>query len=236
MVRVISSHARVTLSTVTTYNDNAIGMQDRRVQSLGEEIANSVSHGIGLIVALAAAPTLIVAAVKKGQALTIVSVSIFAATIVLMYLSSMIYHFLPKGRAKRVFLVFDHIAIFLLIAGTYTPFALCVLRGTVGWTLFGMIWGTALLGTITQLIPKLRHPILSVVLYLGMGWMIVLFIRPLCQHLAFNGLLWLIGGGLAYTVGVIFYALKARYSHFVWHLFTIAGTTSHFFAILWYVI
>jgi len=210
--------------------------QDHRHQSPGEEIANSVSHGAGLIAALAAAPILIVAAAKKGEALTIVSVSIFATTIVLVYLSSMIYHFLPRGRAKRVFLIFDHVAIFLLIAGTYTPFALCVLRGAVGWTLFGMIWGAALLGTITKLVPKLRHPILSVVLYLAMGWMIVLFIRPLCQHLPFKGLLWLIGGGLAYTGGVIFYAVKARYGHFIWHLFTIAGTTCHFFAILWYVI
>jgi hemolysin III len=210
--------------------------RDRGHQSLGEEIANSISHGAGLIAALAAAPILIVAAARKGEALTIVSVSIFATTIVLVYLSSMIYHFLPRGRAKRVFLIFDHVAIYLLIAGTYTPFALVVLRGAAGWTLFGTIWGAALFGTITQLAPQLRHPILSVILYLAMGWLIVLFIRPLCQHLPFNGLLWLIAGGLAYTVGVIFYAVKARYCHFIWHLFTIAGTTCHFFAVLWYVI
>ncbi|MCE0496338.1 MAG: hemolysin III family protein [Methylacidiphilales bacterium] len=208
----------------------------RRHQSLGEEIANSISHGVGLIGALAAAPILILAATTKGESLTIVAVSIFAAAMILVYTSSMIYHFLPQGRAKRVFLVFDHVAIFLLIAGTYTPFALCVLRGTVGWTLFGLIWGTALVGTITQLVPRLRHPILSVVLYLVMGWMILLFIRQLYEQLPFDGLLWVIAGGLAYTLGVIFYTAKARYSHFVWHLFTIAGTTCHFFAILWYVV
>jgi hemolysin III len=207
-----------------------------RHQSLGEEIANSISHGIGLIAALVAAPILIWVAVNKGEALTIVSVSIFAASMVLLYLSSMMYHCLPRNRAKHVFLIFDHIAIFLLIAGTYTPFALGVLRGALGWMLFGMIWGFALLGSITILVPKLRHSKLSLALYLGMGWMVVLVIRPLCQHLPFNGLLWLVAGGLAYTVGVIFYVAKARYSHFVWHLFTIAGTTCHFFAVLWYAV
>jgi hemolysin III len=210
--------------------------QDSRHQSLGEEVANSISHGVGLIGALAAAPVLILAAASTGDPLKVVSVSIFAATIILVYTSSMIYHFLPRGRAKQVFRVFDHVAIFLLIAGTYTPFALVVLRGTAGWTLFGMNWGTAVIGIITQLVPKLQHPILSVVLYLVMGWMALLFFRPLCQQLPVDGLLWLIAGGLAYTLGVIFYAARARYSHFVWHLFTIAGTTCHVFAVLWFVI
>jgi hemolysin III len=175
-------------------------------------------------------------AANKGETLTIVGVSIFAISMVLLYLSSMMYHCLPRNRAKRVFLIFDHIAIFLLIAGTYTPFALGVLRGTLGWTLFGLIWGTTLFGIITKLVPKLRHSKLSLVLYLGMGWMIVLVIRPLYHDLPLNGLLWLIGGGLAYTIGVIFYVAKARYSHFIWHLFTIAGTSCHFFAILWYAV
>ncbi len=214
---------------------DAARMADKS-QSLGEEIANSISHGLGLIAALAASPFLILVATNKGDVLTVVGVSIFAASMVLLYLSSMIYHFLPKNRAKRVFLIFDHIAIFLLIAGTYTPFALGVLRGTLGWTLLGLIWGVALIGITTKLIPKLRHSKLSLALYLGMGWMVVLVIRPLYQHLPFNGMLWLVAGGLAYTVGVIFYVAKARYSHFIWHLFTIAGTTCHFFAILWYAI
>ncbi len=210
--------------------------REDRPQTLGEEIANSISHGVGFIAALAASPFLIWVAAGKGETLTVVAASIFAASMVLLYLSSMMYHCLPENRAKRVFLIFDHIAIFLLIAGTYTPFALGVLRGAVGWTLFGLIWGAALFGIITQLAPKLRHSKLSLALYLGMGWMVVLVIRPLCLALPLNGLLWLIGGGLAYTVGVIFYVAKARYSHFIWHLFTIAGTTCHFFAILWYVV
>ena len=212
------------------------GPREERPQSLGEEIANSISHGVGLIAALGASPFLIWAAANKDETLTVVGVSIFAISMVLLYLSSMMYHCLPRNRAKRVFLIFDHIAIFLLIAGTYTPFALGVLRGTLGWTLFGLIWGSALFGIITKLVPKLRHSKLSLVLYLGMGWMIVLVIRPLYHHLPLNGLLWLIGGGLAYTFGVIFYVAKARYSHFIWHLFTIAGTTCHFFAILWYAV
>jgi hemolysin III len=210
--------------------------QEDRHQSPGEEIANGISHGVGVIAALAGAPVLIWAAVRKEDALTVVAVSIFAASMVLLYLSSMIYHFLPTGRAKRVFLVLDHIAIFLLIAGTYTPFALEVLRGTLGWTLFGLVWGIALFGTITKLVPKLRHAGLSLVLYLGMGWMILPMIRPLYEHLPLHGMLWLIAGGLAYTLGVIFYVARARYAHFVWHLFTLAGTTCHFFAILWYVV
>lgn len=210
--------------------------QEDRHQSPGEEIANGISHGVGLIAALAGAPVLIWAAVRKSDALIVVAVSIFAASMVLLYLSSMIYHILPQGRAKRVFLVLDHIAIFLLIAGTYTPFALGVLRGTLGWTLFGLVWGIALFGTITKLVPRLRHARLSLVLYLGMGWMILPMIRPLYEHLPFDGLLWVIAGGLAYTLGVIFYVARARYAHFIWHLFTLAGTTCHFFAILWYVI
>jgi hemolysin III len=211
-------------------------LPEERAQSLGEEIANSISHGVGLIAALAASPILILVAARKGEALSVVGASIFATTMVLLYLSSMMYHCLPRNRAKHVFLIFDHIAIFLLIAGTYTPFALGVLRGTLGWTLFGLIWGTALFGIATKLVPRLRHSKLSLILYLGMGWMIVLVIRPLYQHLPFNGLLWVIAGGLAYTIGVIFYTAKARYSHFVWHLFTIAGTSCHFFAILWYAV
>jgi hemolysin III len=214
----------------------ASAADENRAQSPGEEIANSISHGVGLIAALAGAPLLILAAVKKGDALSVVSVSIFATTMILLYLSSMIYHCLAENRAKQVFLIFDHIAIFLLIAGTYTPFALLILKGISGWTLFGVVWATAIGGTITKLIPKFRHSKLSLSLYLGMGWIALPVIRPLYQDLPLNGLLWLIGGGVAYTLGVIFYVAKARYAHFIWHLFTVAGTTCHFFAILWYVV
>ena len=207
-----------------------------RPQSLGEEIANSISHGVGAIASLGGAAVLIVAAARKGDPLMDAGVSIFAASMVLLYLTSMIYHFLPQGRAKRLFLIFDHIAIFLLIAGTYTPFALGVLRGGRGWGFLGLIWLVGLFGIITKLIPKLRYSKLSLILYLIMGWLAVLVIRPLYQNLPFHGFLWLVAGGLAYTGGVIFYVARPRYSHFVWHLFTMAGTTCHFFAILWYAI
>ncbi len=214
----------------------ASAAEEDRPQSLGEEIANSISHGVGLLAAMAGAPLLILAAIQKGNALSVVSVSIFAATMVVLYLSSMIYHCLAENRAKQLFLIFDHIAIFLLIAGTYTPFALLILKGALGWTLFGVVWATAIVGTITKLIPKLRHSKLSLSLYLAMGWVVLPFIRPLYQHLPLNGLLWLIAGGVAYTLGVIFFVIRARYAHFIWHLFTIAGTTCHFFAVLWYVV
>ena len=207
-----------------------------RPQSLGEEIANSISHGVGAIASLGGAAVLILAAARKGDPLMDAGVSIFAASMVLLYLTSMIYHFLPQGRAKRLFLIFDHIAIFLLIAGTYTPFALGVLRGGLGWWFLGLIWLVGLFGIITKLIPKLRYSKLSLILYLIMGWLAVLVIRPLYQNLPFHGFLWLVAGGLAYTGGVVFYVARPRYSHFVWHLFTMAGTTCHFFAILWYAI
>jgi hemolysin III len=134
-----------------------------------------------------------------------------------------------------VFQVIDHGAIFLLIAGTYTPFTLGVLRGAWGWTLFGIVWGLAAVGIILKTVGRLRHPILSTLLYLGMGWLILIAIRPLWLRMPVSGLLWLLLGGIAYTAGVAFLAAKGvRYSHFVWHLFVLAGTTCHFFAVLWY--
>jgi hemolysin III len=212
-------------------------MNLERPQTLGEEIANSITHGVGFVAAVVGAPFLIFAAAHHGNAQTIVAVSIFAASMMLLYLCSMTYHFLPHGGgAKRLFDLLDHCAIYLLIAGTYTPFALSVLSGATGWILFGLIWSAALLGIVTTLVPMLRITKVQLGLYLAMGWVIVFFIRPLCQHLPFDGLLWLVAGGLAYTVGVIFYSItKPKYFHFIWHIFTVAGTACHFFAVLWYV-
>lgn len=208
-----------------------------RLQSPGEELANSITHGIAFLAALIGTPFLIGAALQKGSALTISAVSVFAASTVLLYLCSMIFHGLPVSRAKRMFELLDHCAIYLLIAGTYTPFALCVLRGTLGWILFGLVWSAALLGITITLIPKPHQTKMELGLYLGMGWVVVFFFRTLYQHLPWSGVLWLIAGGVAYTVGVIFYmAQTPRYCHFVWHLFTVAGTTCHFIAVLCYVI
>jgi hemolysin III len=217
--------------------EHPIQRNPHRAQTMGEEIANSITHGFALIAALAGAPLLILAAVHHGGALTVVGVSIFAASMILLYVCSMTYHFLPYGEAKRLFEYLDHCAIYLLIAGTYTPFALIVLGGTLGWTLFGLIWSAALFGIGITLVPKFRRTKVRLILYLAMGWVIVFFLHPLCQHLSPDGLAWLVAGGIAYTVGIIFYVTNGpRYYHFIWHLFTVAGTTCHFFAVLWYVI
>jgi hemolysin III len=208
----------------------------QRTQSLGEEIADSVSHGVGMMAALAAAPILIVGAAQRGGAAQIVGASIFAAAMVLLYLTSTLYHALPRNRVKRLFQILDHGAIYLLIAGTYTPFTLGVLRGAWGWTLFGLVWGLALAGVVLKAVAGIRHPRLSTSLYVAMGWLALIAIEPLWLHLPAWGLFWLLAGGIAYTLGVVFFALdgRVRYSHFVWHLFVLAGTACHFVAVLGY--
>ena len=206
-----------------------------RTQSLGEEIANSVSHGVGFLAAVAAAPVLVFSAVRSGGAARIAGASVFAATMVLLYLTSTLYHALPRNRAKRVFQVLDHAAIFLMIAGTYTPFTLGVLRGTWGWTLFGLVWSLALAGVVLTATGGARYPKLRTGLYIAMGWLVLIAVKPLWLRVPPWGLFWLLAGGIAYTGGVAFYAAKrVRYSHFVWHLFVIAGTACHFIAVLRY--
>ena len=208
-----------------------------RRQTVGEEIANSISHGLGLLAALVGTPLLIVHAVRRADAAFVVGVSIFCASCILLYLASLLYHSLPSGKGKRVFHVLDHSAIYLLIAGTYTPFTLGVLRGSWGWTLFGLVWGLAIIGVVLNAVARKSHPILSTGLYLLMGWLIVIAVNPMLTRVPLSGLLWLVAGGLCYTVGVVFYATDSRlhYGHFIWHLFVLAGTVCHFFAIYWYV-
>lgn len=209
----------------------------KRGQSLGEEIANSISHGVGFLAAVVATPILIIAAVQRGSAAVIVGVSVFAFTMLLLYSSSTIFHALAKNKAKQVFQVLDHSAIFLLIAGTYTPFTLGVLRGGWGWTLFGVVWGIAVAGVVLESVGNARYKRLSTILYLAMGWLIIIAVKPLWLSLPTGGLLWLVAGGLAYTAGVPFYlAKRLRYAHFVWHLFVIAGTVFHFIAVLGYAV
>ena len=208
-------------------------MVQARTQSRGEEIANSVSHGVGLLAALAATPVLVLSAVRHGGAARIAGASVFAAAMVLLYLTSTLYHALPRNRAKRVFQVLDHAAIFLMIAGTYTPITLGVLRGTWGWTLFGLVWSLAIAGVALTAGGGVRYPKLTTSLYLAMGWLILIAVKPLWLRMPSEGLLWLLAGGIAYTVGVVFYAAKrVRYSHFIWHLFVITGTSSHYIAVL----
>ena len=208
-----------------------------RVQSPGEEIANSASHGAAFLAAVAVSPVLVVSAVQHGSAAGVVGASIFAFTMVLLYLSSTLYHALPRNKAKHIFHILDHSAIFLLIAGTYTPFTLGILRGTWGWTLFGLVWGIAVVGVTLKSIGGIRYQRLSTILYIAMGWLIIIAVKPLWLNMPPWGLFWLTAGGVAYTAGVGFYiAKRIRYAHFVWHLFVIAGTACHFIAVLRYAV
>jgi hemolysin III len=206
-----------------------------RAQTWGEEIANSVSHGVALLAAIVAVPFLILAAVDRG-APNIVGASVFAATMVLLYFTSTLYHALPAGRAKRVFLKLDHGAIYIFIAGSYTPFALGALAGPWGWTLFGLVWSMAALGVTLKAFDRLSHPWLSTGLYLLMGWLVLIAAVPLAQHVPLPGIALLVAGGLAYTAGTVFFMLdsKVRYAHAVWHAFVVAGTSFHVFAVLGY--
>jgi hemolysin III len=207
---------------------------NKHPQTLGEEIANSISHGLAFLVAIAATPLLIVTALSHGT-IEVIGATIFATTVMLLYLASTLYHAVPASKAKRVLHVLDHAAIFLLIAGTYTPFTLGVLRNGWGLMLFTVIWLLASGGIIMTVVSRVGYPRLAVALYLGMGWLIVVAIWPLWLAMPLAGLLWLVAGGVAYTVGVVFYAAQGLpYSHFIWHLFVIAGTSCHFMAVLYY--
>jgi hemolysin III len=211
-----------------------VGLPERP-QSLGEEIANSVSHGLGLLAALAAFPVLVIAAHQRGDVTGIVGASVFATTMVLLYLTSTLFHALPGCRAKRVFQILDHSAIYLLIAGTYTPFTLGVLHGAWGWTLFGLVWCLAVAGTVLTALGGVRYTTISTWVYLAMGWLILIAADTAWTLVPKWGLFWLFAGGIAYTAGaVIFMAVRIKFVHFVWHLFVVAGTACHFIAVLWY--
>jgi len=208
-----------------------------RQQTLGEEIANSISHGVGFLAAVAITPLLVIKAIPMGAA-AITGAAIFGATMVVLYLASTLYHAFPNNRAKRLFRIFDHSAIFLLIAGTYTPFTLSVLPGVWGWTLFGIVWSLAIVGVVIKSIHRIGTSKLSMALYLGMGWLAILAIKPLYDAMPAWGLFWLLAGGLMYSMGIVFFAYdhKIRYSHFVWHLFVMAGTACHVVAVLGYAL
>ncbi|MED5620850.1 PAQR family membrane homeostasis protein TrhA [Ideonella sp. BN130291] len=210
---------------------------EQRPQTLGEEIANSISHGIGFLLAVASLPILLrTCAERGGQALDLMAVSVFAGTMMLLYLVSAVYHALPVGRIKEVFNRFDHAAIYLFIAGSYTPFALGALRGGLGWTLFGVVWVLAAMGALAKLLNRLSHPLWSTGLYIAMGWLAVFAAGPLLERVSPQGLTLLLAGGVSYTLGAVVFLFdsRIRYAHFVWHLFVLAGSTCHFFAALWY--
>lgn len=208
----------------------------KRDQSPGEEIANSASHAFGLLMGLLGVPWLILHAAGMGEPSYLVGTCLFSATILLLYLASAIYHWLPKGKAKDLFQILDHSAIFLLIAGTYSPFTLGVLSGGWGWTLFGIVWGLAIVGVTLKSLGRASQPIVSTGLYLLMGWVVVIALDPLLTRVPTAGVVLLIAGGLSYTMGVIFFATDSRlkYGHLVWHAFVMGGTLFHYFAVLWY--
>jgi hemolysin III len=209
---------------------------DARPQSHGEEIANSVIHGIALLGVAIAVPVLIVAASRHGGAANVAGASVFAATMFLLYATSTIYHALPPSRAKRVFLRLDFGAIYLFIAGSYTPFAVGVLAGAWGWTLFGLEWGLAAAGVALRAFTRFERATVSTGLYLVMGWLALIAAVPLVERVPIPGIALLVAGGLAYTIGVVFFVLdsRLRYAHAIWHVFVIAGTCCHFFAVLGY--
>jgi hemolysin III len=205
--------------------------------SLKEEIAHSVTHGIGALLSVIGLTTLILHASKYGDVWHIVSASIYGSTLIALYTSSTLYHSVTLPDLKRFLRKLDHAAIFLLIAGTYTPFTLVNLRGGWGWTLFGMVWSIAIAGMIMELIVKQRYKRISIGLYLGLGWLVMIAIEPMLANVATGGLLLLLLGGLLYSLGVIFYVWKTLvYHHAIWHLFVLAGSTCHFFAVFLYVI
>ena len=218
--------------TIVSKNDTT----HHRQQSLGEEIANSITHGIGAALSLAALVILVVFASIYGDAWRVVSFSIYGTTLFFLYLASTLYHSFTNKRVKRFFRILDHSSIYLLIAGTYTPVALVPMRGTWGWTIFGLIWAMAIGGILTKIFTIKKFKIVSVLLYVAMGWLILIAIKPMLQMVPKGLIIWLVIGGLCYTFGVIFYTIKKiHYFHFIWHLFVLGGSISHFMGILLYL-
>lgn len=204
---------------------------------LKEETINAVTHGVGAVLGVVGLTVLVVLAALRGDAWHIVSCSIYGATLVLLFTSSTLYHSFRRERVKHLFRVIDHSSIYLLIAGTYTPFLLVKLRGGWGWSLFGVVWGLALAGIAFQIFFVHRFRLAQTLIYLGMGWLVVVAFKPLLARVPRPGLLWLLLGGLLYTVGAIFYLWKKLpYHHAVWHIFVLGGSVCHYFAILFYVL
>lgn len=208
----------------------------KKVYSIGEEIANSITHGIGAGLSIAGLTLLVVLAVMNGNIYQIVSFSIYGATLTILYLASTLYHSFQQPKVKQVFRIFDHASIFLLIAGTYTPLLLVGVRGTLGWALLVIIWGLALLGIGFKALFINRFQKVSVLAYVLMGWLSVVALKEMIANIPTGGLIWLGAGGVIYTLGTIFYAMKKyRYTHTVWHVFVLGGSICHFFAILFYL-
>ena len=205
------------------------GMYSKR-----EELANAVTHGVGLLASLIGVPVLVTSYLARGDLLLVLGVSVFAASLLAVYTTSTLYHAVPHPRAKHVLRLADHVAIYLLIAGTYTPFTLGVLRGAWGWAMFGAIWTLAALGIFFKLVFRSRFKKVSTAFYLGMGWLIVFALRPMALAMPSAGIILLAAGGLLYSAGVFFYVRKAEYAHAIWHCFVLGGSACHFFAVFGY--
>lgn len=202
-----------------------------------EEIANAITHGIGALLSVAALVLLIVYSSLQGTPWHIVSFTIYGVTMLLLYASSTLVHSFPKGKVKDLFEIFDHSSIYLFIAGTYTPFLLVAIQGALGWTLFGVVWGIAIFGIVFKAFFTKRFVMLSTIFYVIMGWLIVIAWQPLTDALHYNGIVLLVIGGILYTLGSIFYVWRGfRFHHAIWHLFVLAGSITHFFAIFIYVL
>ncbi|MDF2881460.1 MAG: hlyIII [Clostridiaceae bacterium] len=212
-------------------------MEDGNFYTKGEEIANAVTHGIGAALSIVALVLLIVFAVKYGDVWYVVSYSIYGASLVILYTESTLYHSLPGEKVKRLFRIFDHASIYLLIAGTYTPFALTILRGPLGWTIFGVVWGLTVIGITMKVFFTGKFEKLSTIIYIGMGWIIVIALKRIITFVPMTGVILLIIGGVLYTGGAfLFMRDDIPYNHAVWHLFVMGGSVCHFLCILLYVI
>jgi hemolysin III len=212
-------------------------MAATHIFSKEEELANSITHGVGALLSISALVILIVFSSLYGNVWHIVSFTIFGVTMFILYMSSTLLHSFPEGKAKDVFEIFDHSSIYFFIAGTYTPFLLVVIKGTLGWTLFGIVWGLAIAGTVFKCFFVKKYLFSSTALYVVMGWLIVFAWKPLVHNLAPQGMIYLIIGGALYTLGAIFYVWRGfRYHHAVWHLFVLAASVAHFFCVLFYVL
>ena len=207
-----------------------------KFQSLGEEIANSITHGIGVAISVAILVLLVVFASKRGDTWRIVSFSIFGSSLIILYMASTLYHSFPQKRVKHFFRIMDHSSIYILIAGSYTPITLISMRGAWGWTIFGLVWGFAILGIISTVFLIGRFKIFSTAIYLFMGWLILIAIKPMILMVPRGMIIWLFIGGAFYTLGIIFYLWKKMpYHHMIWHIFVLAGSISHFFGMLFYL-
>jgi len=203
----------------------------------GENIAHVITHGLGVVLSITGLVFLVLAAVKRGNAWHVVSMAIYSASLVILYGGSTLYHSISSPVWRHVGKIIDHSAIYLLIAGTYTPFTLVTLRGPWGWTLFGIVWGLAIIGIAAESWWVYRPEKVATAIFIAMGWVIIIAIKPLKENLAAGGIQWLVAGGLFYSVGTIFYIIKnVRFLHAVWHLFVLAGSVCHYFAVMCYVV